>query len=198
MQIVTHINGTMVPLGVVGRLVSAEEGEAGAEAGQEPKGPSPIAPEGKELIWGAGSFLVFFALMQAVLVPRIKNGMKARYEGVRSGHDQAAKATADARADVEAYERALAAARAEGAGRVEAARRTVDSERSQRLSEVNARIAEMRATADRDAAAARQAASASIADAVGQVATRAAELATGRRPSADEVRTAVNTVVQGR
>lgn len=196
MQIVAHINGTAVPLGHLGRSVFAAE-EAGAETGQEPKGPSPIAPEGKELVWGAGAFLVFFALMQLVLVPRVKKGMKTRYDGVRSKLDAAAKATADARADVEAYERALAAARAEGAERVEAARRTVDSERSQRLTEVNARIADMRATADREAAAARQAASSSIADAVGQVATKAAELATGRRPSADEVRTAVNAVLKG-
>ncbi|MBM3718588.1 MAG: hypothetical protein FJW53_06415 [Actinobacteria bacterium] len=198
MQIVAYINGTVVPLGVVGRLVSAEEGGTGAETGQEPKGPSPIAPEGKELLWGAGSFLVFFALMQIVLVPRVKRGMQARYEGVRSVHDQAVKTTDDARADLEAYQRALAAARAEGAGRVEAARRTVDSERTERLAEVNARIAEMRAVADREAAAARASANESIAEAVGRVATRAAELATGRAPSADNVRAAVDAALRAR
>ena len=56
----------------------AEEGEAHSEV--EPKdGPSPIAPELKELAWGAGAFVVFAVLMRLVLYPRMKKGMEARY-----------------------------------------------------------------------------------------------------------------------
>ena len=66
----------------------AEEGEAHSDV--EPKdGPSPIAPEPKELIWGAGAFIVFAVLMRLVLYPRMKKGMDARYASIRTGHEDA-------------------------------------------------------------------------------------------------------------
>ncbi|MEY4365396.1 MAG: synthase subunit [Actinomycetota bacterium] len=195
MHLVAHINGARVTVrSATGSHVRAEE--SSAESGQEPKGPSPIAPEGKELAWGAGAFLVFLILMRLVLVPRVKRGMQERYEGVRGTLESADKATADARADVSAYEGRLAALRDEAAGRVDAARRTVDAERSARLAEVNSRIADMRAEADRRNAALREANRGNIVDAVTQVASRAAELATGRRPADAEVRQIVSTLVQ--
>ena len=65
------------------------------------KDPGPIVPEMKELAWGAGSFVVFALLMRFVLFPKVKKGMDARYEGIRSSHetadaDQAASAAASA------------------------------------------------------------------------------------------------------
>ena len=45
----------------------------------EDMGPNPIAPEGKELFWGAGTFLVFLFVMQVFLVPKVRAGMAARY-----------------------------------------------------------------------------------------------------------------------
>jgi F-type H+-transporting ATPase subunit b len=122
--------------------------------------------------------------------------MTARYEGVRGTHEAAEKATSDARADVTAYERQLSTLRDEAAGRVDAARRTIDSERSARLTEVNARIAEMRAEAERKDAALREANRGNIAAAVAQVASRAAELATGRKPADSEVQQIVASLVQ--
>ena len=55
---------------------------------------------------------------------------------------------ADAKSDVAEYEKALAAARAEAAGRIDAARQTVDNERNAQLAQVNARIAAARAEAE--------------------------------------------------
>ena len=54
---------------------------AGAdEATEEPdEGPSPIAPEAKELLWGVGAFLVLLVVMRLWLVPKVKQGMEARY-----------------------------------------------------------------------------------------------------------------------
>ena len=46
--------------------VSAETGsEEGVPVGP---GPNPISPEMKELVWGAGSFIVFLILMRLFLV----------------------------------------------------------------------------------------------------------------------------------
>ena len=79
---------------------------------------------------------------------------------------------------------------------MDAARRTVDSERATRLAEVNARIASKRAEADAATDAARAAARGEIASAVAQVASRAAELATGRVPDSAVVQSAVAAAME--
>lgn len=174
-----------------GRAVSAEEGA-------EPVGtePNPIAPEMKELLWAGGSFIVLALLMRVVLYPRLKKGMDARYAGIRGDIEGADKVRADAQADVAAYERALAEARAEAAKRLDAARQQLDSERNTKLAEVNRRIAASRAEADQKMAAAREAARADVAAAVSKVASRAAELATGRTPDASVVQSAVSAAME--
>ena len=96
----------------------AEEGEAHSEV--EPKdGPSPIAPELKELAWGAGAFVVFAVLMRLVLYPRMKKGMEARYASIRAGHEDADALRHSARAEVADYQTQLAG----GEGRVRRPRR---------------------------------------------------------------------------
>ena len=59
-------------------VVSAETGsEEGAPVSA---GPNPIAPEIKELAWGAGSFIVFLFFMRLFLVPKVRKGMASRFE----------------------------------------------------------------------------------------------------------------------
>jgi F-type H+-transporting ATPase subunit b len=185
-------------------FVTAEEGEGHSpvdcefplEEGSTSKypceeGPSPIAPEVKELAWGAGSFIVLALLMRFVLFPRLKKGMDARYSHIRDGHEQADSARAAARAEVSEYESALATVRAEANERIEAARHALESERAARLAEVNAAIAVRREAAAADADAAREAVRGDVASAAAEVTTRTLELATGRVPDADAVRRAV-------
>ncbi|MFM7962869.1 MAG: hypothetical protein ACKPBF_02710 [Actinomycetota bacterium] len=139
----------------------------------EDMGPNPIAPENKELLWGAGSFLVFLFVMRVFLVPKVKKGMDARYGDIRSGHESAQATRAAAQNDVHAYEEAVAKVRAEAAARIDAARQTLDAERQAKVDEVNSRIAARRADADRELAAARAAARGEVATAVGNVTARA-------------------------
>ena len=162
----------------------------------EDMGPNPIAPEGKELFWGAGTFLVFLFVMRVFLVPKVRAGMAARYGEIRSGHESADATRAAARSDVAAYEAALAEVRAEATARVDKARQTVDAERQAKLAEVNSRIAAKRAEAEAANAAARAAVRDQVAAAVSQVATRAAELATGRAPDAATVQSAVTAAME--
>ena len=79
------------------RFVDALRGtNEDTHAGVEPKdGPSPIAPEMKELAWTAGAFVLFAVLMRLVLYPRLKSGMDARYAGIRGGHEGADAARAE-------------------------------------------------------------------------------------------------------
>ncbi len=163
----------------------------------EDKGPSPIAPEIKELAWGAGSFIVLFVLMRLVLFPRLKKGMDARYGKIRGDHENADATRAGAKAEVAEYEAALASVKAESRQRVDAARQTLENERSAALAEANTRIAARRAEATAQTDAARAAAEDHIQAAVVDVSSRVAELATGRRPDADAVTGVVASLMAG-
>ena len=205
---VVHLQGSSLQVRLVSEEGTTDTTVAGETTvtGEEPVGegeaheavskdPGPIVPEVKELAWGAGSFIVFALLMRFVLFPKVKKGMDARYSSIRSAHESADTERADARAEVAAYEAQLAAIKAEAAKVVEAARATLESERQAKLAEVNAGIAERRAAATAQAEAARTAARDQIHAAVSDVAGRAGELATGRRPAAGVVERVVNEVM---
>ena len=170
-------------------------GEQIDETLAEEEGPSPIAPEMKELLWGLGAFLVFLAVMRLWLVPKVKRGMDARYGKIRGQLEEADAVQADAEREVADYEQALAAVRAEAAQRIEAARHELDGERTEQLAAVNARIAERRGAAAAQAEEAKAAQRESVEAAAADVAARIAELATGRRPDEAVVRRAVSESV---
>jgi F-type H+-transporting ATPase subunit b len=163
----------------------------------EDAGPSPIAPEVKELAWGAGSFIVLFVIMRLVLFPRLKQGMDARYGKIRGDHESADSVRAAAKGEVAAYEAELATVKAEARQRIDAARATLESERTAALTEANARIGARRAEATEAADAAKAAAAEHIEAAVVDVSSRVTELATGRRPDAAEVSTIVSALRAG-
>lgn len=158
--------------------------------------PNPIAATPHELAWAAGSFVVLFVVLRYFLFPKLKKGMDARYADIRSDIEGAGQVKADAQNDVAAYDKQIAAVRVEAAGRLDAARQTVDSERTAKLAEVNARIAAARADAEAKTAAARSAAQGQIATAVAQVATKAATLASGQTPDASVVQAAVAAAME--
>src|SRR5262245_27658571 len=167
-----------------------------AQAAEEepPEGPSPITPELKELLWGGGAFLVFLILMRLFLVPRVKQGMEARYQLVRSDLEEADDLRAEAQKEVAEYQNALGGVRAEATERIDAARRQLDAERAERLAEVNERISAQRSEAVAEADARRAAARQTVDDAVASVASRAVELTIGKRPDPEVVSRAVAEV----
>ena len=200
--IVTQLNGRVVHVRLVSEttdttMPAAMASTEAAATTETKSAPNPIAPESKELYWAAGSFIVLFVLMRYFLFPKLKKGMDARYESIRSNIDGAVNVKASAQSDVAEYEKALAAARAEAAAKVDAARQAVDAERTKQLAEVNGRIAAARSAADQQNAAARAAAQGEIATAVAQVATKGAELAIGRTPDAQTVQAAVKAAMEG-
>jgi F-type H+-transporting ATPase subunit b len=176
-------------------FVSAEEGE---EAAGPESDLNPIAPEWKEVIWGFGSFVVLALALRLFLFRKVRDGMTRRYDKIEGDLENAEALTASARADVAAYDAQVAAARVEAQHRVEAARATLEAERSEKLAVVNARIAEKRAAAAAEVDEARAAARDQVAIAVADVASHVAGLATGRQPSFDAVRTAVSDVMEVR
>ncbi len=176
-------------------VVSAETGsEEGAPVSA---GPNPIAPEIKELAWGAGSFIVFLFLMRLFLVPKVRKGMASRYESIQADHEYASATRDGAKQDVARYESAVAEIRSEAARRLEAARLTLDKERSAKIAEINEQIAARRAQAETEVAAARAAAQSQIVTAVGAVTTRATQIAVGVSPDAAIVSRSVQQAMEG-
>jgi F-type H+-transporting ATPase subunit b len=162
-------------------VVSAETGsEEGVPVGP---GPNPISPEVKELVWGAGSFIVFLIL--------------SRYESIQADHEYATSTRDGAQADVARYEAAVAEIRNEAARRLEAARQTLDKERSAKIAEVNAQIASRRAEAEAEVAAARAAGQSQIVTAVTAVTTRATQIAVGVSPDNAVVTRSVQQAMEG-
>ncbi len=187
---VTTWQGHPVQSHVYSGSVSAETAEAEAEASTT--GPNPISPEGKELVWGAGSFLVFLVIMRIFLFPKLKKGMNARYNGIQEDHEYAEATRISARTDVSQYESALVEIRTQAASRIDKARQTLDSERVLAIAEVNARISRQRSTAEAESTAARLAIRDQIALAVATVAERTTQIAVGKNPDAAVVQRAVS------
>jgi F-type H+-transporting ATPase subunit b len=156
---------------------------------------NPIAPEPKEMIWGFGAFIVLLLAMWLWLFPKVRQGMQARYDKVQSDKESAETLTAAARADVAEYEARLTSVRAEAQHKVDAARATLEAERSEQIGAANARIAEKRAAAAAEVDAARQAAMGDVESAVTSVVTRATEIAVGRAPEPAVVQAAVRSTM---
>ena len=177
-------------------VVSAETGsEEGAPVSA---GPNPIAPEIKELAWGAGSFVVFLFFMRLFLVPKVRKGMATRYDSIQADHEYASATRDGAKQDVARYESAVAEIRNEAARRLEAARQTLDKERTEKIAQVSARIAEQRAQAEVEVAASRAAAQSQIVSAVTAVTTRATQIAVGVSPDTAVVSRSVQQAMEGK
>ncbi|HEX4982234.1 MAG TPA: ATP synthase F0 subunit B [Ilumatobacteraceae bacterium] len=190
--VTTQRGSAAVEVRIIGVADDEASDESEAHSDVEPKdGPSPIAPELKELVWGAGAFVVFAVLMRLVLYPRMRKGMDARYASIRTGHEDADATRLAAQTEVSEYQTQLAALRAEAAARVDVARQTLEAERQDRLTEANARIAERRAEAAATVEAAHEAARAQIEEAVAGLVSNITELATGRQPDSAVVSGAV-------
>jgi len=148
------------------------------------------------LLWSFGAFIIFLILMRYFLFPRLRKGMDSRYESIRSNHDGADAAKADARAEVAKYDTALVGVRAEAAQRIDAARQTLDQERQRAIAEVNARIAAKKAEAEAAANAERTAAQAQVSAAVTSVTSTLASLALGKTADAGVVSQAVSEAMK--
>jgi F-type H+-transporting ATPase subunit b len=133
--------------------------------------------------------------MRYVLFPKLRKGMDARAEKIREQRAAAESVTAAAQADVSNYEAQVAALRHEAQQRVEAARATLEAERSERLAAANAEIAQRRAAALADVEAARAAAQGDVETAVVDVVGHAARIVTGRTVDPAVVQSTVRDVM---
>ena len=158
-------------------------------------GPNPIVPELKEVIWGAGAFIVFALIIRYLAFPKLKQGMDARYNGIRSDHEQADATRLAAQADVAEYQAQVASAKAEAAAHLDGARQQLEAKRTERIAAANAQIAELRAAATAESDSTRAAVQGQIQGAVTEVSSSAISLAIGKAPDAAVVSRVVDEVM---
>jgi F-type H+-transporting ATPase subunit b len=76
---------------------------------------SPLIPELPELIIGAVAFLIVFAVLGKILMPRIQKTLAERTDAIEGGLQRAEEAQAEAASTLEQYKAQLAEARHEAA-----------------------------------------------------------------------------------
>ena len=183
-------NATLGTDGVV-----AKDGIAHATVESAAPGPNPIVPEIKEVVWGAGAFIVFALIMRYVAFPKLKQGMDARYSGIRADHEQADAARIAAKADVADYQAQLVSAKADAAATIDAARQQLEAKRTERIAAANVEISALRSSAAAQNEAARAAVQSQIQSAVAEVSSSAIALAVGKTPDAGVVGRVVDEVM---
>ncbi len=145
-----------------------------AEGGAEEKVINPILPTWNELIWGAATFFLLYALMKWVLLPpvvKVMNERQARLNADRQAAEVASDNAAQARS---AYDERIAAARDEANAIVTVAREEAEAYRATKLGEVNVEVGGLREQAAADIAAAKTAAMGRLEGDVAKVAVAAA------------------------
>lgn len=176
-------------------LIVAKDGIAHAGVNEVAPGPNPIVPEVKEVVWGAGAFIVFALIMRYIAFPRLKNGMDARYNGIQSDHAQATASRNAARSEVAEYNAQVATLKAEAAAQIDHARQELETVRTARIAAANAEIATKRAAATAENEAARAAVQSQIKGAVEDVSSSAIRLAIGKDPDPSVVGRVVDDVM---
>ena len=169
--------------------------EGGTTAEVAVKEPSPLEIDPKELIAGAASFLALFFLLRYVFYPKVYGAMEARAAHLTKTLAESDAIRDDAHKEVADYKADLAKVHEEAAARIDAARQTVESERSTKMAEVNARLAEKRTDAVASADAAKASMSDQVVTAASDVASQVAHMVLGKVPDASLVKTAVTTAM---
>lgn len=161
-------------------LAAAEVGGelTGATEAAAPK--NPILPTVNEIVWGAITFCVLWALMKFVLVPPVMKGIAARAEKIRTDTAAAEVARADAEKALEEYESSLVTAKAEAVRITEDARAKAEADRRERLATAEAEAAEIRARAAQEVADAKVSAKAQLTSSIASIAVGAAETVVGK------------------
>ena len=136
---------------------------------------NPILPTVNEMFWAAIFFIALWILMKYVLLPRITSVMDARTEKIRADQAAAEAAETERTTKLEQYEAALAGARSEAVGVLEAARSEGDAVRREQIAAAEADVAATKAAAAADVAAAKDRARQELSGIITDIAVGAAE-----------------------
>jgi F-type H+-transporting ATPase subunit b len=142
---------------------------------------NPLAPDGGELIIGAVAFLIVFAVLARVLLPRIAKTLEERADAIEGGQRRAEDAQAEAARVLEQYQAELAGARREAARQREAAREQGARIVAENRDEAQAEARQIIQTAHAQIEAERQQVLATLRNEVGDIAVELASRVVGEQ-----------------
>ncbi len=135
---------------------------------------NPLIPELPELIIGAIAFLIVFAVLGRVLMPRIRRTMAERTDAIEGGIKRAEESQTEARQTLERYQAQLAEARHEAARMREAAKEEAAQIVARAREDAQAEAARVKEAAQGQIAADRQQALQSLRTEVGTLSVQLA------------------------
>jgi F-type H+-transporting ATPase subunit b len=151
-----------------------------------------------QIFWLAVSFVVLYALMARLGLPRVKGTIDRRRHRIDDDLGQATSLKTEAEAVLAAYEKTLAAARASAQETLRQTGERLAAEAAERQRELAARLAEQIDAAERRIAAGKEQALGEIRGIATEVGGAVVEKLTGRPPDIARLAGAVGRALQGR
>jgi F-type H+-transporting ATPase subunit b len=144
-----------------------------------------------QLLWLVIVFGALYLLLSKVLLPKIANALETRQSRIAADLAQAEQLNDDARKASEAYDAALADARAKANAIAQENRAEVLKELEAEQSKVDAQLADKLATAEKQIASTREKAMGEVENIAGQLVDDVVQELTGSKPSAAAVKSAI-------
>jgi len=144
-----------------------------------------------QLLWLAVSFVVLYALMSRIALPRIGSILAERSRAIADDLKAAQRLKEQSEAAHAAYEKALAEARARAQGIANSTRERQAREAEDMQKRIEAELHERLAAADRSIAQARSAAMANVRTIAADTAAAIVERLIGKTPAASEIAAAL-------
>ena len=180
-----------------GDVTEEVEGEEEAHS-EEEEAPNPVLPTGNEILFAVICFFALWTLMKFVLLPPIQKGRQERADKVRAELDAAERARDGIGTRQAEYQKALAGARAEANGLIDAARAAADTRRAELQAAAEADIAGWRAEAQAELDQARVGALAGMKGDVSTLAVEAASLVVQKPLDGSSVQSVIDQALQER
>lgn len=180
-------------------LVLAGPALAAAE-GEHAKGLPQLNPASyaSQIFWWAVTFGLLLWLMSKVALPRVAEVLEARQEKISNDLEKASALKAEAEAVMQAYEKAVAEARANAQKVVGAAVAAADADAARRNGELATVLMQQTRTAEDRIQVAKQQALGNLSSVAAEAAQAAADRLAGVLVSADVAAGAVDTVMKER
>jgi F-type H+-transporting ATPase subunit b len=146
-----------------------------------------------QLLWLAITFGALYLLLSKVLLPKISNAIETRQSRIAADLAQAEQLNDDARKASDAYDAALADARAKANAIAQENRAKVLSELDAEQSKVDAELAEKLAKAEKQIASTRDKAMGEVEGIASQLVEDVVNELTGAKPSAAAIKAAISS-----
>jgi len=151
-----------------------------------------------QLVWLVITFAAMFFIMWKIAVPKISDALETRQMRLEDNLKRAEDLKREAESTLQAYEKALADARAQAHNDIQEIQNKLQEAAAKEEAELGAKLDEKLAKSEKAIAAEVDKAMESVRDVAIDVASDAVEKLTGEAPAGDNISKAVDNVLSGK